>query len=194
MAFPSFRNLVARSPRNSIFGGSLARGWCPGQGAGGAWPGPRRQPRYLKGGCIPGSWRPKIEKNDHASSNSDLKSGVIPILLGNFLIFPVQDWHPVLAQGRGRARAQPGLRRGRAWDRALARGLVVPGRGPGVRGGCIPGSWRPKNRKKRPCVFEFRFEIRRHPDTTWLFFSNFQFNTDPPCWPRAAAEPGLSQG
>eukprot|EP00661_Eupelagonemidae_sp_cell13_P012148 gene12148-biopygen16916 len=31
-AFPSFRNLVAGSPRNSFFGGSLARGWCPGQG------------------------------------------------------------------------------------------------------------------------------------------------------------------
>eukprot|EP00661_Eupelagonemidae_sp_cell13_P020219 gene20219-biopygen14616 len=58
-------------------------------GGGGPWPGagalarglvvpgrPRRQPRCLKGGCIPGSWRQKNRINGHASSNSDLKSGV----------------------------------------------------------------------------------------------------------------------
>eukprot|EP00661_Eupelagonemidae_sp_cell13_P009237 gene9237-biopygen15233 len=57
---------VSRGPRQSQ-GSARAEagqsvGQSPGQGAGGAWPGPRRQPRCLKGGCIPGSWRPKIKK------------------------------------------------------------------------------------------------------------------------------------
>eukprot|EP00661_Eupelagonemidae_sp_cell13_P019550 gene19550-biopygen23498 len=30
--------------------------------------------------------------------------------------------------------------------------------------------------------------------STWLFHSIFQCKTSTPCWPRAAAEPGLSQG
>eukprot|EP00661_Eupelagonemidae_sp_cell13_P014373 gene14373-biopygen18629 len=48
--------------------------------------------------------------------------------------------------------------------------------------------------KKWPYVFELGFEIWRHPDTTCLFFPNFQCKTGTPCWPRTAAEPGLSQG
>eukprot|EP00661_Eupelagonemidae_sp_cell13_P024330 gene24330-biopygen20891 len=55
-------------------------------------------------------------------------------------------------------------------------GLVVPGRGPGVSRGASKaaaflGPGGRKIEKKRPCVFELRFEIRRHPDTTWHFFS-----------------------
>eukprot|EP00661_Eupelagonemidae_sp_cell13_P010143 gene10143-biopygen6262 len=112
---------VARPARSGQPGTRFLGG--PWPGAGGAWPGPRREPaaRGHHDDCIPGSWRPKkTRRNDHASSNSDLESGVIPILLGYFLKFPVQDWHPVQAQDHSRARAQPGLRRGRAWDRATA--------------------------------------------------------------------------
>eukprot|EP00661_Eupelagonemidae_sp_cell13_P015871 gene15871-biopygen8201 len=82
-------------------------------------------------------------------------------------------------------RLAPGQGAGGAWP--------GPRRQPAARGhhdDCIPGYWRPKKSKKLPCVFELRFEIRRHPDTTWLFYSNFQCKTGTPCWPRAAAEPG----
>eukprot|EP00661_Eupelagonemidae_sp_cell13_P006714 gene6714-biopygen17940 len=164
--------------------------------------------------------------------------------------FLVQDWHPVLAQDRGRARAQPGLRRGRAWDRATtehgsswrqqdvtmaAASLgpwrpkkklpcvfelrfeiwrhpdttwAQPGLGSGRprhehtiaaqqpaaarghHGGCIAGSWLPKQSNKLPCVFELRFEIRRHPDTTWLFPHVFSARLAP-C---AGPGPRQSQG
>eukprot|EP00661_Eupelagonemidae_sp_cell13_P020216 gene20216-biopygen19099 len=60
---PESSELSGQISQKLDFGGSLARGWCPGQGAGGAWPGPRLQPR---------------------------------------------------------AAAEPGLGRGRAWDRATA--------------------------------------------------------------------------
>eukprot|EP00661_Eupelagonemidae_sp_cell13_P010507 gene10507-biopygen13851 len=85
----------------------------------GPWPGagalvrglvvPGRQQEVTMTAAFLDSGGQKIEPNAHASSNSDLKAGVIPILLGNFTQFSVQGWHPVLAQGRGRARAQPGL-------------------------------------------------------------------------------------
>eukprot|EP00661_Eupelagonemidae_sp_cell13_P019192 gene19192-biopygen19030 len=40
----SRRSFWPLGARNSILGGPWPGGWCPGQGAGGAWPGPRRQP------------------------------------------------------------------------------------------------------------------------------------------------------
>eukprot|EP00661_Eupelagonemidae_sp_cell13_P018444 gene18444-biopygen17405 len=108
---PESSELSGQISQKLDFGGSLARGWCPGQGAGGAWPGPRLQPRCLKGGCIPGSWRPKNRENDHASSNSDLKAGVIPILLGSF---------PQISSARLAPRAGPGPRQSQGSARAEA--------------------------------------------------------------------------
>eukprot|EP00661_Eupelagonemidae_sp_cell13_P008772 gene8772-biopygen12160 len=112
MAFPSFRNLVARSPRNSNFGGSLARGlvpwpggwWClAGAQASAAVP-QRRQHSWVL--------TANKSKNDHASSNSDLKSGVIPILvLGNCSQISSARLAPRAGPGPRRARAQPGRAR-----------------------------------------------------------------------------------
>eukprot|EP00661_Eupelagonemidae_sp_cell13_P005894 gene5894-biopygen19300 len=145
-----FSELACRIAQELDFGGSLARGWCSGQGAGGAWPGPRRQSaaRGHHNDCISGYWRPKIRKNDHASSNSDLKSGVIPILLGYFTQFFSARLAPRAGPGprqsQGSARAEAGQSMGqshcRAWQQlAAARGH---------HDGCIPGFWRPKNRRK----------------------------------------------
>eukprot|EP00661_Eupelagonemidae_sp_cell13_P022491 gene22491-biopygen16255 len=65
------------------------------------------------GGCIPGVLAArKNEENDHVSSNSDLKSGVIPILLGYSTQFPSARLAPRAGPGprqsQGSARAEAG--------------------------------------------------------------------------------------
>eukprot|EP00661_Eupelagonemidae_sp_cell13_P023851 gene23851-biopygen23857 len=134
--------VVARSPRNSIFGGSLARGLVPWPGGWWCLAGPGVSRGASKAAAFLGPDGQKIEKNDHASSNPDLKSGVIPILLGNCSQFPSARLAPRAGPGprqsQGSARAGAGQSVGqshcRAWQQlAAARGH---------HGGCIPGSAR----------------------------------------------------
>eukprot|EP00661_Eupelagonemidae_sp_cell13_P016140 gene16140-biopygen6739 len=75
------------------------------------------------GGCIPGVLAArKNEENDHVSSNSDLKSGVIPILLGYSTQFPSARLAPRAGPGprqsQGSARAEAGQSVGQSHCRA----------------------------------------------------------------------------